>query len=100
MLDSELPPASKDSPANSPLSEGARRLMMVQLEIEAKGYTPGLARAAVQRAWGSAEYKTRDISGPIREQAFLDILTAELRRAETWVQQEMKNAEGPVSDKV
>ena len=84
----------------SPLDEAVRLISITQLELEAKGYPPLVVRAAVMRARGTAEFKTRDISAPIREQAFLDILRAELGRAETWVAQEMGHWTGPDSDKV
>lgn len=93
---SELPPAS--SGLASLLEEATRCLSLTQLELEAKGYPPGIARAAVMRARGIAEYKTRDISPSIREQAFLDILVAELRKAETWTVQEMSQSDGSGSD--
>jgi hypothetical protein len=56
-----------------------------QLELEAKGYTPPLVRAAVERARGTAEYKAQHISADIQGRAFLDILRYELTKTEDWV---------------
>ena len=71
------------------LERAAALMASKQLELETKGYSPRLARAAVDRARGSAEQKTMPVSQAIREQAFLDILTAELRQAEGWCSREL-----------
>lgn len=67
-----------------PLEEATYLEAATQLELEAKGYAPSLSRAAVSRARGAAEAKTRPISPSIRPQAFRDMLAWELRKAEDW----------------
>lgn len=72
--------------ATDPLEEATRRMAGVMAELEAKGYHQGLIRAAVSRAVGVATWKIADITEEgLRQQAYLDILTAELSRAEEWV---------------
>ncbi len=58
-----------------------------EAELVQKGFSRRLAKAAVGRAKGAAEFKTREIASPtIRDAAFEDILAAELRRCEGWAE--------------
>ena len=54
--------------------------------LVAKGYHPPLVDAAIARARGMASFHTRELSPPLRDQAYLEILPKELHRAEDWLQ--------------
>ncbi len=70
--------------------EGAARIVAsAELEFESKGYSPGLARAAVARARAAAQYRVEAIASPLtRAEAFIDTFKAELRDAEGWIERE------------
>jgi len=60
-----------------------------ELELEAKGCSPNLARIAVARAQNFAQYRVGAISDPgLRAEAFLDTLKAELIEQDEWVQRQ------------
>lgn len=70
------------------LVELAQLMAMRQLELEAKGITPMLARAAVNRAWGSAQHRVKGIRPELIDMALHDVFLDELRKAEEWTRQE------------
>lgn len=76
-----------------PLDEATALLARTEMELEAKGYSEGLAQAAVARARGIADYKTAKVSPGIRSQAFLDVLRDELTHCEKWIGQEVSQVE-------
>lgn len=57
-----------------------------RVELEAKGYSPPLARAAVERARKTAFQRSQPISVDIRERAYYDLVVYELQHAEEWIQ--------------
>ena len=65
-----------------------------EVELIAKGYPEATVRVAISRAQGTAQAKVRAIRAGIRDEAFLDILTDELSRAEAWVKQAAAYFEG------
>lgn len=75
-------------------------MALAEIELEAKGYPARLARVALQRAWGTAERRAADVSPSIQEQAFLDILTAEIGRAEAWAQKMLDALNGSASTNI
>ena len=69
-------------------------MMAKETELVAKGFHEGLARNAVERARGVAEYKSSAISPEIRQRAFYDILQSELMTAEVWAARERRFLDG------
>lgn len=68
------------------LEDCSRLLYRKELELEAKGYRPGLVEMALERARSTAERKVAPIKhGDIRLAAFHDILQDELAGAEGWM---------------
>ncbi len=55
-----------------------------QLQLEARGVRPDMARAGIRRAQGAAEFHTRYLSSGIRGQAYLETLVAEFAEIEGW----------------
>lgn len=70
------------------LEEATQLMAAKELELVAKGFPDVLASRAVERARGTALYKSTDIKPEIRQQAFRDILEAELTNAEIWAARE------------
>ena len=67
------------------LALATRRRAEVELQLVGKGIPPGTAQRGCARAWGEAEFHTRQIQTPnVRCAAFLEVLNAELARAEVW----------------
>jgi hypothetical protein len=69
------------------LQQAADLLRYTHFTLSQKGYADGLIEAAMDRARGMAEYKTRDLSPDLRGPAFLQVLQAELGKVETWMHQ-------------
>lgn len=62
---------------------------LAQNDLLGKGYTPSQAQAATARAWGTADHWTKQYSAALRGRAFLELLTHELGRSESWIRQEI-----------
>ena len=90
--------ATRGPAGPDPLEEAAYLEAAAGLELESKGYAPSLTRAAVSRARGAAEEKTRPISPSIRPQAFRDMLAWELHKAEAWCARVQKALDAPDAD--
>ena len=73
-------------------------MALAELELEAKGYPPGIVRVALERAWGTAKFRSADVLPPIHDEAFLDILNAEIGRAEGWATKMLAALNAPSSD--
>lgn len=80
------------------LAEASRLMASAELELEAKGYSPGIIQVALERALGTARFRSSDISPSIQDRAFLDILTAEIGRAEGWATKMLAALNAPSSN--
>jgi hypothetical protein len=69
-----------------------------EVELEAKGYTSGIARAAVSRARGAAEKMTAVVRPEIQPMAFLDILRSELAAADEWAARTHSQSEASTAE--
>lgn len=67
------------------LEVAAERLLLADAELEAKGYTPAQARAAVKRARRAAQEIAGRLPADIRERAYAALLEQELAQAEQWI---------------
>lgn len=68
------------------LSDATAAIERMRLELEAKGYRPRLVTVALERAQGAARRQSQVLSAAIQGQGYYDLLTHELRGAESWIQ--------------
>ncbi|KKK87467.1 hypothetical protein LCGC14_2752960 [marine sediment metagenome] len=66
------------------LDNTARLVARAELELEAKGYPPGVVRSAIERAWGQANHWASMLDPDMRERAFERFMAAELEKADAW----------------
>lgn len=85
--------AAWSEPPDRSLAEATQLMLAYELELEAKGYTTPLARAAVERARQMALYRVKSVRPELRTMAFLDTLQAELRSVEDWCKAEQSIGE-------
>lgn len=81
-----------------PLERAVHMIAIAQLDLEVKGYPPGLVSKSIERARGTAEWKTQSVSLSIREQAFYDTLQTELSGCEHWCRRALMFARGELDD--
>lgn len=62
--------------------------------LVAAGYSEGLAAAALSRARGMANFKTKHLSAALQGPAFLETLRDEIANSERWIGKEVAGMTG------
>ncbi len=69
------------------MDRAVARRALAEMELLAKGYRIQHISAGLDRAWGTAEYRTAEVRPELKAQAFYDTLVGELPLVEKWVRQ-------------
>lgn len=85
MAEDATKPVGTGQEYDSLLLRATQLMAATELELQAKGYPVALVEISISRAQGAAQQKAAVISQSIRNQAYYDLLKAELAKAENWL---------------
>ena len=71
------------------LRQATLLIAQVHLQLSQQGYPDGVIEMGTNRAYGMAEWHTKDLSPDIRGRAFLQTLAGELSKVEPWCKKQL-----------